>query len=254
MRIGYLLATAAFLFLLAVQGSTAQAASPLQLRSGTDIYYLRPAAEMLEDRTNALTVEQVAKETSFGPLRAMTNGNATYWVRFTASAQRTSQNEWYFFLGYKPRVADFYLPQPDGSFRVEHSGNKLPFRDRPVKAYGWIAFELPVLAKPQTFYTRIQTIEPNLTLAVDSGSFFWQQNQQQLLMMVGLGSVLLALALSSIILFGLARRHVYLYYAAYLFAQLFYRANDTGVAAAYFWPASAMSWTQLNVFFDGLTV
>jgi diguanylate cyclase (GGDEF)-like protein len=248
------MAPAAFLFALMLHASGVWAAAPLDLRPGTDIYYLRPAAEMLEDRTNAVTIEQVKHESGFGPLGAMRNANATYWVRFTASAQRSSPSDWYFFLGYKPRIADLFVPQAGGRTSMEHSGNTVPFRDRPVKAFGWVAFELPVRTQAQTYYVRIQTIEPNLTLAIDSATFFWQQNQQQLLMMVGLGSVLLALALSSVILFGLARRHVYLYYAAYLLAQFLYRANDTGVAAAYIWPGSSMSWTQLNVFFDGLTV
>ncbi|MDP9025307.1 MAG: diguanylate cyclase, partial [Candidatus Eremiobacteraeota bacterium] len=41
---------------------------------------------------------------------------------------------------------------------------------------------------------------------------------------------------------------------AYLVAQFLYRANDVGVGPAYFWPNSSISWTQLEVFFDGLTV
>ena len=209
---------------------------------------------MFEDRTGSMTIDQVVRTGSFGPMADMTDANAAYWVRFSASADHSSGNEWYFFLGYKPRLADFYAPLGNGRFRVEHSGNAVPFSRRPVKVYGWVSFALPVTPSVQTFYVRIETVEPTLTLAIDSAPFFFSQNQQQLLMTVGLGSVLLALALSSVILFGLARRWVYLYYAGYLIAQFFYRANDTGVGAAYLWPGSSMSWTQLNVFFDGLTV
>lgn len=227
----------------------------MNLQSGTDIYYLRGHAQMLEDAQNAFTVDQVAHASKgWGPLGAMHHATSSYWVRFTAAAGREAKSDWYFFLGYKPYAADFFTPRADGTFEVEHSGNALPYRDRPVKVYGWVAFELPTATAPRTYYARVQTVEPNLTLAIDSRDFFWKQNQQQLLMIVGLGSVLLALALSSLILFGLALRHVYLYYFAYLLAQFFYRANDVGVASAYFWPGSAMSWTQLNVFFDGLTV
>ncbi|GAC1357724.1 MAG: hypothetical protein NVSMB31_18170 [Vulcanimicrobiaceae bacterium] len=246
---------AVLLLLFAVGGEArAAAAGPLGLQDGTDIYYLRDHAQMLEDRTGTLTLDAVKHDQSFEPFGEMRNANAYYWIRFTVSAQQASSDRWYLFMGYKPRLVDFYYPQADGTYAVEHSGNALPYRDRPVKVYGWVAFALPVSTKPLTYYARIQTVEPAITVAIDSADFFFRQNQQQLLMMVGLSSVLLALALSSIILFGLARGRVYLYYAAYLIAQLFYRANDVGVAAAYLWPNSTMSWTQLDVFFDGVTV
>ncbi|MDP9018397.1 MAG: diguanylate cyclase [Candidatus Eremiobacteraeota bacterium] len=253
MRIRHLVA--AVLLLLALSGvAIAAPGVPVELQKGNEIYYLRDHMQMLEDRTGKLTINEVARERNFEPFGTMDNANAYYWIRFTITAREASADSWYLFMGYKPRLVDFYAPQPDGTYTVQHSGNALPYRDRPVKVYGWVAFALPVATKPQTYFARIQTVEPNLTVAVDSSDFFFHQNQQQLLMIVGLTSVLVALALSSMILFGLARGRVYLYYAAYLIAQLFYRANDVGVASAYLWPGSSMSWTQLDVFFDGLTV
>ena len=236
-------------------GATAIAApgDALFVRYGTPIYYLQNYAQMLEDPSASMTLEQVTRAGGFRAFGPMTDAHAAYWVRFRMTADRPAPRDWYAFFGYKPRIVDFYAPQT-GGYRVLHSGNSVPYQDRPVKVYGWIAFELPAQPTVQTYYARIVTLEPNLTIAIDSSSFFWRQNQQQLLMMVGLGAVLMTFALSSLILFGIARRRVYLLYAAYLAAQFFYRANDVGVGAAYFYPGSGVSWTQLNVFFDGLTV
>ena len=254
MRHRLIIAGLAFFCLVCVPAWAAPPSATVLFRDGTDIYYLRAHAQMLEDRSAALRIDQVASSIGFGSLGPMTNASAAYWVRFSVAGERSSTKDWYLFFGYKPRFVDFYVPQANGSYRIEQSGNAVPYNKRPLDVYGWIAFALPVQTAPQTYYARIQTFEPNLTIAVDSSPFFWHQNQQQLLMIVGLGCVLLTFALSSLILFGLARRSVYIYYAAYLVAQFLYRANDVGVAAAYFWPGSALSWTQLEVFFDGLTV
>ena len=250
----HLIVALAFLFTVFLQGWPWASADTVRVADNADLYYLRGHAEVLEDPTLRMTVQQAATAHGYVPYNSMPSDHSAYWLRFTVAGAKSLPQQWYLFLGYHPREADFYAPRSDGGYSVERSGNTVPYRVRPVKAYGWIAFELPVAPNAQTYYVRILTFDPNVTVAIDNGRFFWKQNQQQLLMIVGLGSVLLALALSSLILFGIARRPLYLYYAAYLLAQFFYRANDVGVGAAYLWPGSSMSWSSLNVFLDGVTV
>ena len=94
--------------------------------------------------------------------------------------------------------------------------------------------------EPVTAYLRIVTREPQIALAIDAGDFFWRTNLQNIVIFAGLAAILVSLIFTTLLLFGLMRRSVFLVYGAYLLAQLLYRANDTGAGAAVLWPHLAM--------------
>lgn len=122
-----------------------------------------------------------------------------------------------------------------------HSGEAVPFAERPVPLLGAIAFPIPPADAPQTLYVRVRTIEPDLTIGIDSSSLLWQLNQWNELLIVGLDSILLAMLVSSLVLFGMSRAPLYALYAIYVFAELLTRSTEIGLSAALLWPHAGIS-------------
>ena len=207
---------------------------------------------MLPDPTQSLTVDQAAASTDYHPFGLMNDPRAAYWVRINLDAS-TSRDTWYLFLGYKPDLVDLYVPSPHGGFMMQHSGIRVPYGERPVRAYGVVAFELPKGAAT-TVYARIVTVEPDLTVAIDPSTLFWKVNEFNLLIIVAVDAVLGALLVGAIALYFMSRNSIFWLYSLYIVSELLYRSNSAGVVSAYLWPHAVYSPERIGVMFDAIRI
>jgi diguanylate cyclase (GGDEF)-like protein len=227
-------------------------AAPIKLEDGKGALYISHQIEMLADPAQNLTIEQAVASHAFRPFGLMSDPRTAYWVRASVDAT-TSTDSWYLFFGYKPDKVDLYVPNASGGFTVAHSGIRIPYGDRPVRAYGVVAFELPK-GVATTVYARIVTVEPDLTVAIDPSAVFWKVNEFNLLIIVAVDAVLGALFIGAIALYFMSRNSIFVLYSTYLLSELFYRSNSAGVVSAYLWPHAVYSPEQIGVIFDAIRI
>lgn len=250
-----LVARVAFFALLAWASTSApgRAAPPtLKLNEDTSYTSLRPYVEAYEERGNALTIDSVRSQTFGPPVNLFTDVNTTYWLRFRYTT--VPGRRYFVFLGYKPSFADLYVQLPNGSFDQRHSGGEVPFADRPIHDYGVIELALPAAPSTTTAYLRIRSFEPSTALSVESGAMMAAADSGIIAVAIALCSVLTMLFLMSLVLLFMLKRAVYAYYSLYLLAQVFYKANDSGLTSAFLWPHAALSWIRSDSVFDGITL
>ncbi|MDP9017165.1 MAG: sensor domain-containing diguanylate cyclase [Candidatus Eremiobacteraeota bacterium] len=242
----------AMLIALAAGSGVARAGPVLDVRGTGDFVELTPYLELAQDPTNHRSVNEMARA-SFTPVGRimLSDPHQTYWMRMRIAAGK--HDPWLLTAGFRPAHADFFLPNGRG-FDELRSGDELPYALRPAPAFNWIVFPLPDFSAPTTVYLRLQTSEPLVNIVAYSAERFRQDNIRDIVVIAALLSVLISLVLSSIVLFFVMRDSLYLYYAAYILAQIFYRANDFGLLQAYAFSHSVFPYVRTEVIFDGLTL
>ena len=254
---GHVLRLCALLFAFGAVAGIAAAAQPtpaptLQLGRAGDFQELTPYLELAVDPSNAKTVEAMANA-AYVPVDRidLSNPGTTYWFRLHILSN--AAQPWVLTTGFRPAVADLYVPVGAG-YKELLSGDKVPYAARPVRAFNWIAFPLEQNNSPQTMYLRIRTIEPLVNIVAYSAERFRQDNIRDIVVIAALLSVLVSLALSSIVLYFVMRDPLYLYYAGYIVAQILYRANDFGLFGTYAFPHASFGYVRTEVIFDGITL
>ncbi len=226
------------------------AAPAAQLESASSLADLSRDFAVYEDATGTQGLAQ-AKRQRFVPVNRveLKHPHSTYWLRFQYVTE--NDRDWLLTAGYRPSTADLYV---EGIHGVQHSGDTVPYAQRPVQFFNWVAFVLPAAATPRTAYVRIATYEPLVNLVAYTPERFHADVTRDIVVIAALLGVLGSLALSSIILFFVMRDTLYLYYAVYIVAQIFYRANDFGLISAYALPHLSFPYVRTEVIFDGITL
>lgn len=232
--------------------SAPSVAAPIGLQDGKGAIYVSHQIEMLVDPSQSFTIDRAAASTAYQPFGLMSDPRAAYWVRIPFDAT-TSTDSWYLFLGYKPDIVDLYVPDAHGGYIVQHSGIRVPYGDRPVRAYGVVAFLLPTRTA-STVYARIVTTEPDLTVAIDPSKLFWKINEFNLLIIVAVDAVLGALLIGAVALYFMSRNSIFWLYSLYLLSELLYRSNSAGVVSAYLWPHAMYSPERVGVILDAIRI
>jgi diguanylate cyclase (GGDEF)-like protein len=230
--------------------AAAGAASPIDFGGQAELIDLAPSVEVYEDPTSTKDFAAVRNE-PFAPVARLRldDARATYWLKFTFSGA-TPARPWLLTAGFRPYLADLYLA--DG--RVLHNGDAVPYAQRPLAIYNWIAFDLPSSSVPQTAYLRVRTIEPLVNVVAYTQERFRRDATRDTVVIAALLAILGTLVVSSIVLFFVMRDTLYLYYAGYIVAQAIYRANDFGLLQAYVFPHASFPYVSTEVFFDGVTL
>lgn len=242
------MAAAAFLF-----PAVARSAQPLDLRSTSEIVDLTPYVDVYEDTTSTQNVYDVADYGAFVPVDriSLTHRTSTYWLRFRFSGA-TELRPWVLTAGYRPIEADLFLV--DSGYREEVSGDGVPYAQRPFPIFNWVAFDVPRSSKVETAYLRVRTTEPLVNVVAYTQERFRRDITRDIVVIAALLAILGSLVLSSIVLFFVMRDPLYLYYSAYIIAQIVYRANDFGLLQAYAFPHISFPYVRTEVVFDGLTL
>jgi diguanylate cyclase (GGDEF)-like protein len=232
----------------------ARSANALDLARPDEIVDLTPYVDVYEDPTSSKDVNAVAATAAFHPVGriVLAHPGSTYWLRLHL-AGATQLRPWVLTAGYRPSEADLFLPAPNG-YAKQRSGDTVPYAQRPFPIFNWIAFDVPVANAPQTAYLRVRTIEPHVNVVAYTKDRFRRDITRDIVVIAALLAILGSLVLSSVVLYFVMRDTLYLYYAAYIVAQIVYRANDFGLLQAYVFPHVSFPYVRTEVFFDGVTL
>ncbi len=213
------------------QTNLANAAAPLTLTTARDYRSVFDGhADILFDSTRSLTPEQAMahptgwrRMTSEEDIKSFTG--YTYWIRFrvraTPEAARALHGEAMLAIPFSyARHLDCYLLNAattgTTSYSVQYSGLDVPVDDRPVWWFG-NTFRIPLDTTQRVVFLRCEGIAAMMTQG-------YIVSEVQILSViswirsfsVASAGILLALFLYNILLYGIVRDRVYLYYLGYL--------------------------------------
>ena len=158
-----------FMFVLISSSVFAEAVlEPVRLFS-KDSYLLSTRMQVLEDKTNRLTIDQVASsqfEPSFKsndqPILNIGISKSTYWLKVSliypdAYPNKEEQKQWYLEVGSSQvDKANLYISEYDGVYRVQSSDVRTTYSDRPITHVNSIFPINLTLGQELTLYLKIK--------------------------------------------------------------------------------------------------
>ncbi len=199
--------------------------------------------EFFTDTVSAYDVSNIANCPKFQisklQVPVITTPRYNIWARFTLK-NATDRSNFLFTINYA-YISNLWLYKLDSADKlslVTHTGNSLPYTDRP---YENINFIFPFSIAPsetQTYYVKIYSVHPlELPLSItdnegESRNYF----QQNFIIGIYLG-IIISFFLYNAFLFFSTKDKNYLLYIIYLFFLGFAQITFGGWAFKYFWPS-----------------
>lgn len=218
----------------------------LQVVPGQGPLVLHERAEVLEDPTGRLTLEQVrsgAEGVGFeAPGRGLTSFGFTassYWFRFTLDnpTPETLRRLLVLRTNWLDTV-DFYAPGPDGQDVHRRFGDTLPFGEREVEAPQFV-LSLPIAPGQHTYYLRVTSAQAFMTpMELWDLKAFHESDRRWSAYYGMFYGILAVMVLYNAFIWTSTRDRNYLAYCAYLLAFFAMNASYNGFAYQYFWPES----------------
>ncbi len=226
-----------------------QSNNTVELTAGTDKITIGPHLRLLEDKSNALTLDDVmAMGDQFVDNKDLIpNFNvstSTYWVSvsvaLTGSSDAAERQHW--ILDYEEPMfqeVDIYLRHPDG--RIEHHalGSLRPYSDKPLRARTH-AVVLPLeTGKPLEIWIRTKTDYVHfIPLSIWRSDAFYNY-QQGLSIFHGLYfGITLAMIVYNLFAWWTLRERTYVFYVIAMLLTASVQLALTGVLGCYFIPDS----------------
>ena len=246
---GWWLAVLSVLAILATLSSLpvlAQEAAPVAVGQN-DRYTLSSFFEVLEDKSAALTFEQVLQpeaQRAFKPVKpgaTATNFGLTgsaFWLRINLALQAGAPASWLVEVAYPPLDRlELYASRPDGSFEHQAGGDLKAFADRPVPHRNHVLPITLVPGKTSTLYLRIAsqgTVAAPVRLWKPAA--LWAHDQVEYSVLSLYFGLLIGLFLYNLLLFVSLRDRVYLFYVAFVAWIAMSQAALSGMGAQFIWP------------------
>ncbi|OWJ98449.1 hypothetical protein B6S59_00925 [Pseudomonas sp. A46] len=234
------------LLLLGVLGLCGQAgAAPFLLRADSSGGALNTAAELLEDPSGTLSIEDMADpsvQSRFAPARGRASvgqSRSVWWVKLQVQRDADAPSDWWLEVGSVTQLdLQLFLPDGQGGWTLRQSGERVNFSEGRDYPYRRMLFQLPGLQdQPLTLYLR--TFDP-------AGNSFplkaWQLDDLTLVAAqenLGLGliyGVILALLLYNLFILISLRDNAYLWYVLTTASALVFIMSMTGHGMQYLWP------------------
>ncbi len=224
-------------------------ASAIEFNQDTRSLPLGRVMQVLEDPTDALTIEQVSSPTYAAQFKlhdqATLNAGysrSVFWLKvdlhYTAKDTRAPRT-WFLELAYPPlNHLDLYQNDGTGNYRLTtRTGSALPFSSRDVSQSNYL-FKLNFVPdQRQTVYLRLQSqgsIQAPLTLW--AGTAYLEQQPLRLYVLGAIYGVLLGMLVYNLFIYLSVRDTSYLYYILYIASFGLYQLSVNGVAVEFFWP------------------
>ncbi len=219
-----------FMFFLISSSVFAEAVvEPVRLFS-KDSYLLSTRMQVLEDKTNRLTIDQVASsqfESSFKsndqPILNIGISKSTYWLKVSltypdAYPNKEEQKQWYLEAGSSQvDEANLYISEYDGVYGVQSSDVRTTYSDRPIMHVNSIFPINLTLGQELTLYLKIKkstSLRIPLVLWTPEG-FVKKAGVEEFFYGLFYGGMLILLAYN-LFLYVSIRDISYLYYVFYL--------------------------------------
>jgi signal transduction histidine kinase len=228
------------------QGSVTSTPQPLVLTDQQEKYALGQHIAILEDPSNALTIEDVSSPVygaKFSPSKVPVPNygytNSAYWIRFQLDNETSQTSEWLLEQGFaNTQYIDLYRPITGGEgFEVSQSGLLRPVSSRAV-LYPNIVFNLNLPThSEQTFYLRIKNgASMTIPLTLWTKNAFILQSGQDLIVHWLIFGGFLALLLYHLFLLITVKEASYLYFVTMLASILVFLMDYSGYLFVYLLP------------------
>lgn len=186
-------------------------------------------------RNNQLNWQDIeVGDTSFG------FDSRHFWLKIPLVNVYSSTSPWFLRSKYPLLdTIDVYLFADEELIQEFHTGDSLPFNQRPIKQPNFV-FPLDINTdKTYSVYLHVQTSSSlQLALSLQTESQFWQAIAAESVTTSAFYSILLSLLLYNLVIFFIVRARSYLFYVLYLASFTLFMASIHGWGYQYLWPNS----------------
>lgn len=235
-----------FLLLLttAIASYRVSAQTAVQLNQTSDNFLIKENIQLLEDKDNKLTIDDVARSADWklNPDKGILNFSitpSTHWIKVSLH-NNTTERRWLFKIS-QPILDEIHFYEYDslGHFKETVAGEAFPFHYRQYPSTDFFFFvDLPQGATKTYFFKARNTdnfqvplfigTEQNMLHADKNKDIFWW-------VYIGL---ILSMLLYNLFIFVSVKDRSYLYYFIYLVAVLLTQTTIAGYTFQYLWPGS----------------
>ena len=219
---------------------------PIEYFSHEEELSLKQATELDSQAWQSTTIDKM----SFG------FDQQHYWFRIPLLNLYSSNNPWFLRSEYPLLdTLDVYLFSQNHLLQEFHSGDKLPFTQRPLDQPSFV-FPLNIINnKPHLLYIHTQTTSSlQLSLSLQTESSFWQTVAIENASNAAFYAVLVSMILYNAVIFLIVRERSYLYYVLYLSSFTLFMASIHGWAYQLIWPNNPTIHQLSVVFLIGITI
>jgi diguanylate cyclase (GGDEF)-like protein len=203
-------------------------------------YGLGGHLELLSDATGVMTLAQVMDGTRTWRLSPVAEPNLGFssgvsWARF----QIDSRTDHKLLLAYEYAAVDFvdvFVVHADGRQERIASGDHIPFRARLIP-HPYPLFPLGLTRGETAWcYVRVSNDNTIFPLVVWSESAFWSADRDRQILMGMFFGLFLFIVLLNAPFYMATRDRAYLYYIAFVLADLVFELAFRGIGGEYLWP------------------
>jgi serine phosphatase RsbU (regulator of sigma subunit) len=229
-----------------------------------DKYPLGRHLGILEDKEDKWTIEDVTSaefSQKFAPSRQERPNfgftDSAYWALFHLKNNVTTDQKWLLEFNY-PSIdhVNLYILDSSGKLIIKKEGGDLfPFRQREVK-YRNLVFHLPIQSySSQTIYLHLKSKgSMQFPLTIWSSTSFSDKVIIEYYLLGIYYGIMIVMVLYNLFIYLGVKDRIYLYYALFITAFIFFQMSLNGLAYQYLWPNS-VSWANKCVpFFITLTL
>lgn len=215
----------------------------LRLSAETQAVVLGSSMEYYEDKSGALTIEQISGTANNTPLQWKASPSekpsfgftsSAYWFRFTLQNTVPSSPEWLFEIAYPPLDAIMLFTPPaqtdsNRAWKEVVMGDQVPFREHPVLHRNFIVPLALSDTLPHTYYLRVATESSlQVPLTIYRNQAFTLTNTRFDLFYGALFGTMLTLVALNFVLYFTMRVQSYLLFVLYMAASTWYFASIAG--------------------------
>src|SRR5690606_37932166 len=230
------------IFINSISHPKVQAAT---LQPSTNKLILHSSLELLEDKDNSLTIEDVVSPTysnQFSSHESTEVPNfgyaaSVYWARFEITNQ-SMLDTWMLEISYPPlNEISIYIPNQDGEYEKHQYGNQYPFKFREIIHRDFVVPSDMELEESKLIYIRFETDGAlQMPLTLWEPTTFIEKTQKEFIYLGLYYGIAASMILYNLFLFFSLRDKSYLYYVMVIFTSMFANLALNGLAFQYVWP------------------
>ncbi|MBX9851770.1 MAG: transposase, partial [Cytophagaceae bacterium] len=212
--------------------------------------------EILKDSSRNLTIKEVASPSLNGKFHVSSREynyvedvESAYWIRFKIKDISVEKRKWVLeFYSIQTEDFQFYVPQPDGTYKQMQVGQLFPFGKRDYKVTNFV-FDLPhFLSDDRYFYVRILSNHASgFEFFINSQQSFTSYTVNEYYFLGIYYGILLIMAVYNLLLYFTSREKVYLLYVLYVLSCMINSFTEDGLGFQYIWGNfPSLNWPMNN--------
>ncbi|QNP60863.1 sensor domain-containing diguanylate cyclase [Paenacidovorax monticola] len=226
--------------------TTGAQAGTIRLAPGQDSYNLNASADVLEDASRRLRIENVVAGGAANAFKPPQQGlssfgftDSAFWLRFRIDNPEPAARRMLLVLRTNwLDTVQVFSPDAWGLYTEQRLGDTLPFRERPY-AMPQLVVDLQVAPGISTYYLRLTSTQAFMTPIELWEPESFHQNDRLWSAYYGMVyGILLVMVLYNGFIWAAMRDRNYFFYCVYLIAFFMMNFSYSGFAYQYLWPES----------------